>query len=938
MFLAARMMSRAPQVAATLIVFSISAGVLGGILFYMDSAGPNVLAEMTEEIPVDMHLTFSYSFYQQNETTIADIEQIVASQEWIEVTETVSKLEYYDWRQEDYRDAYNVFLGVNDTFYDTFPNALDLDVDPSTITDTTCVVEEAKMGRLGLTIGDNLTLFMETYNETGGNWYTLEYNYTIIGTFTTDLFMQYYYWENSVGTSLLMVTTREGLIQTSEEIDPGYYGGVQDEIWSTIDHDIVATADPVSTMQDIEHRIEQQALPYASVSEFALLGAVYEYITWGTSMRAVALAFSIPTLVMAVMLVYYNSNLLADERRRDVGTLKTRGASGWQAFRWILSIALTTGVLGSFGAIVTGAISALVSATVREFLSFRLDMLAEFSLFLTPEAVIAVFLFAFIVGLIVALPSAVRALLMTPTEAHSVIEREALYEVEKMSSPAIDIIALGISGYLLTPILFAMSYMTMNFYSAILFAAFVIPLLGIFTVALTRLLSRPTSTVKSKVLARIGRDSMHAGSRVISGNIRLFKKSEAMGVMFVAMVFAAGIFSSLSATTGTSHMKQILTFEVGADISIEVAPGLQNVTLDILENITAVEGVAHASGMIQTEAEVNYWTSEWGTRRNVTQAVTVYGVQPHEWLDSAFWLDYFTKDFLPQESIPQLADDNSTILSSFKPVDRYLTSNFQYTPVYGDLLTLILSGPDWENISDCTILDVMASTYDAYGGNTYLPGESSASNFLVMNIDYVQACLNTSRIGKVYVDLVDGANYTRVLRDLYEIAPSSFQTLESAQARIDSALESRAGQSIYGAYTLNVVFAFIYLTAGVLIVAMVRFGKLRRQFSVMRAMGAEPSTILVAVLIESLTGVVLAALIGGLVGLLLTSFVIQLPLTYMGSMTIRLWTRLPVILAVPTALLVTILGAAVLSSLAATYFVVARNLRRNIAMEIQYVE
>jgi hypothetical protein len=58
----------------------------------------------------------------------------------------------------------------------------------------------------------------------------------------------------------------------------------------------------------------------------------------------------------------------------------------------------------------------------------------------------------------------------------------------------------------------------------------------------------------------------------------------------------------------------------------------------------------------------------------------------------------------------------------------------------------------------------------------------------------------------------------------------------------------------------------------------------------------------------------------------------------MGSMTVSLWNRLPVLLAVPTTLLGIILGAAVLSSIAATYFVVVRNLSRNIAQEIQYVE
>jgi ABC-type antimicrobial peptide transport system permease subunit len=936
MFLTSRIVSRAPQVVATLIVFSISAGVLGGILFYMDSAGPDVLAEMTEDIPVDMTLTFSFSFYNQNETTMEDVEQIVSSQDWVEDTETVSKLEYYDWRQEDYRYAFNVLLGINDTFYDTFPDALDMGIDPSILTNTTCVVEESKLGGLGLVIGDNLTVWTETYNDTSGWWYQVGHNFTIVGTFTTSLFMQQYYWEDSIGTSLLMVTTREGLIQSFGELEEGYYGGVQDEIWSTMDHEIVSALDPVSVMQDIEHRIEQQALPYARVSEFALLWAVYEYMSWGTSMRAVALAFSIPTLVMAVMLVYYNSNLLADERRRDVGTLKTRGASGWQAFRWVLSIALATGIMGSFGAIFMGSISALVSATVREFLSFRLEMLAEFSLLLTPEAITAVFLFSFLVGLIVALPPAVRALLMTPTEAHSIIERDVLLEAEKMSSPGIELLALGISGYLLSPMLLAMSYMSMSIYSAMLFAAFVIPLLGIFTVALTRLLSRPAASVKSRVLGKISSESISAGSRVISGNIRLFKKSEAMGVMFVAMVFAAGIFSSLSATTGTTHMKQVLAFEVGADARVEVTQGLQNVTLDILENITAIDSVTHASGMIRTEAIVSYWTSEFGTRRRVNQSVTVFGVQPNEWLDSAFWLDYFTKDTMPGDSLPQLAADNKSVLTSFKPVDHY--EGFQYTPVYSNSLTLILGGLDWENASDCTIIDVMSSNYDAYGGNTYLPGQSSANNFLIINIDYVQACLNTSRIDEIYVDMQEGANYTRVLRDIYEVAPNSFQSIDSSQALIDAALESRAGQSIQGAYTLNVVFAFLYLTAGVLIVAMVRFGKMRRQFSVMRALGTESRTILVAVLIESLTGVVLAAVIGGVVGLLLTSFVIQLPLTYMGTMTVTLWNRLPVFLAVPTALLVVILGAAVLSSLAATYFVVARNLRRNIAEEIQYAE
>jgi len=106
----------------------------------------------------------------------------------------------------------------------------------------------------------------------------------------------------------------------------------------------------------------------------------------------------------------------------------------------------------------------------------------------------------------------------------------------------------------------------------------------------------------------------------------------------------------------------------------------------------------------------------------------------------------------------------------------------------------------------------------------------------------------------------------------------------------------------------------------------------------MRALGSDGKAIITSVLIESATGIAISALIGALVGLMLTSFVIQLPLVYMGSMTELLWNRLPVHLAVPVVLLTVILGAAVLFTMAATYIVVVRNLKTNIAEEIQYVE
>jgi len=922
---------------ATILIFSLSAGVLGGILFYMDSASPYVLGELTEDIPVDMYVSFRASFYNQNQTTVDDIDSVLRSQSAVLDTETLAILETIYWETEDWRDAYRVNIGVNESFFETFSEAIDLLDGSAEINSTTCILERGRMTRQGLQIGDNVTVSVEAYNGTGG-WYWVEQNYTIVGTFSTTLFMYAYEWGAPLSTSLFMVTSMEGIVERFQELGTDWYG-IRTEIWATVDHAIVHEPDAIGAMEDLEHWIEQRTLPFASVSHFALRAAVYEFVTWGVSMRAIALAFSIPTIVMAIILVQYNSNLLADERRRDVGTLKTRGSSGWQAFRWVLSSALTTGIIGGLGAILVGGLSAILSGTVRELLSFDLTRLSEFTLLLQPEAVVTVFMFSFIVGLLVALPSAVKALLMTPTEAHSIIESQVLLETESMGTPAYELVALGITGYLLSPLLLAFRYIPMGTFGSMMFAALVIPMLGIFIVAFTRLLSRPTSRIKSRILARMKSKSLQSGSKVISGNLHLFKKSESLGVMFIAMVFTAGIFSSLSAHTASTHMRDVLYFETGADIKIEVKSSMGNVTLEILENVTAIEEVASASGVFEVDAHVGYWTSDYGTRHYVRTPITVYGVQPLEWFDSAFWLPYFTKDTTPLDSLTLLESDSTNILSSFKPVDHYITEGWQYIPVYGDQVTLELEGESWTNSSDCTIVDVLSDGYESqYGGRTYFPGESSAGLFLAVHLDYVHACLNTTRINNIYVKLRPGANYTQALISLYQIAPFSFDELQSAEALVDEALESRAGQSIYGAYTLNVIFSLLYLTVGILIVSIVRFGKLKRQFSIMRALGSDGRAIIISVLIESATGIAIAAVIGTLVGLFLTSFVIQLPLVYMGSMTELLWNRLPVLLAVPVTLLTVILGAAVLFTLAATYFVVVRNLKTNIAEEIQYVE
>ncbi len=170
-------------------------------------------------------------------------------------------------------------------------------------------------------------------------------------------------------------------------------------------------------------------------------------------MSAVSVCASLPTIIMGVMLVNYESTLSADQRRRDTGTLKTRGASGSQAFMWIMTAALFTGLVGSVGAVIVGYLAAALSGTVRTLLEFQFSQLQVFTFAPPLESLAFVFGFSFTVGFIVALPSAVRALTMSATEAHAAIAREDLSVPEMSQTPWADIIALGISAFVLTGII-----------------------------------------------------------------------------------------------------------------------------------------------------------------------------------------------------------------------------------------------------------------------------------------------------------------------------------------------------------------------------------------------------------------------------------------------------------------------------------------------------
>jgi ABC-type antimicrobial peptide transport system permease subunit len=274
------------------------------------------------------------------------------------------------------------------------------------------------------------------------------------------------------------------------------------------------------------------------------------------------------------------------------------------------------------------------------------------------------------------------------------------------------------------------------------------------------------------------------------------------------------------------------------------------------------------------------------------------------------------------------------------PVLGYSTDAFgNAVSKYTTDMTLDIYGPGGSHESNCTIVDVMANSLE--GGKhvqTYFPGEQSTSDFVVVNLSYLHYCLNNTRLTRIYVRLANPADYIRVMQDIRELDPASIGGVSSPYDEIQAALEARTGQAVTGTYALNLTFSFLYLTAGTFLVVTAKTRMMRRHFSLLRALGMDRNPITYSVLLDSFVNVVLGAVVGCIMGSILTLLMAGVPLSYLGSTTSVSWKDLPMTIVVPVDLLVVFTVIAFAFSLLSAFVITKRSLTSNIADDLRLRE
>ncbi len=935
MFLFSQLRHAPAYLVLTIVVFSMSTGILGAVMFYSESAAPHVLDEFLDSVPVDMMASVTPLFYAQHNISRQDVVDTLLAQDLITNVTQICDIYRLDWESTDPRFVELYYVGVTQEFLEMFPRAVTPDSTSLPLDSNSCWVNPEYLEYLGLRIGDNLTISAGVWQE--GLPIIINKTLTIVGTFSSQLFTLQRLGMPWGSEPVKVLTTYDALNSTFGAYKGLFHSGgdFNEHFVASVSHDALRGRDPYESLEalsDLSKRVEQALSPYIIITGlgYQLMVALDNYAQWLAAMRLIAIAFSVPTVIMGLMLIYYDSELRIDLIRRDSAVLRTRGASTGQVIRWVLGRALLTAILGSAGAVFVGIAGSLVGSSTRTFLSLDLSALGVMPVLVTPNIVSFVFVFTLIVGLVVSFSTIYRVLVISVAEAHQTVIAEITNEREKQTNWHSDFALFVCASYVLIPLLFISAYIVGAATSTML-----IVVLALAIWSLARLLGRVTSRVKRGLLSRLARAKAWIPLRVLSGHARLAPRRELIAFIFGVMVFAAGTLSAVAATTGHEHVNQLHRFNVGADIVVTISPLAQNVTTSFADNLTAIEGVAGATPFLSASGRVSYIEkSISGLTIRSERNVQIFGIDPTTWKQNVFWLPYFSYRGTVDEVLNMMAHDNSTVMASFLPIVDWQQGLLSSIPIYGEDISVTIRANAWDNSSSCKARDALAdlSTY-----RPYFPGEPLAEDFVVMNIVYVQACLRSDTVTKFYVRTEEGANATRVVERIRNAAPEVIASIESSDVEIARTTSSTSGRVMYGVYTLNVLFAILFLTAGSAIVAVANGARMRRSFTILRAEGMNPGPIARDTAIDAAVTTMLSAVTGSLIGLLFGYIAARIPLLYTGSSAID-WLRLPVILEVPVGLLSAIFALALSVVIVSTVAVTLRGLRRNIAAEIQYTE
>lgn len=577
--------------------------------------------------------------------------------------------------------------------------------------------------------------------------------------------------------------------------------------------------------------------------------------------RVEYLLLSFPVVLLGLYLGSVGVDLGHAERRRELGVMKTRGASKGQ----VAVLLIMESLLGGFVATVLGLLFGLVLSRFLIGVVTPFGTSASYStLNLTPDTVIVVTILSAVFMGLASLRSARR------TSSLPIIETLRYYapgETRIHYTPVWDILLVSYAVLVYVAYWYLLSNPTGFF---IFFLAFIlilsIPLAPVFLIiGLTRLLTRSTGKVYEG-MSRLLRPFAKNLEQVISRNLSRNPRRSSNIAIIIALGLAFGVFVTSTLASQQAVQEQGIRAGIGADLAAE-APYLGNATAIAAmgRNLTTVPGIAAVSHVSPVNAQVALSGS----------SLSPFVVA----LDPATYFSVASPPAFDFENPTTAAGAQSVVATTG---DVLITGNLA---LHGALQVgdqLVLSVTAYQNYSSgTTSIQVTVGGIVRFlpgtGGSFYTLGTAPdviyGSNATFAKLIAVQAGSGGFyRSDRFLISLKPGADWKTVQASVQALG---FPVVESYQQQLDQLNSNPLYSSYLGFIQMEVAFIVVILTAGLALIIYAASLERRVEFAGITARGSsgwQTAGLLVGeAFVIMVIGVLLGVGVGLLTGFLSTS-------------------------------------------------------------------
>ncbi len=618
---------------------------------------------------------------------------------------------------------------------------------------------------------------------------------------------------------------------------------------------------------------------------------------------AILQVFASLTLIMAIILVFTATIMNLNDRVREIGILRSMGASKFDILKIFVSENMFYGLFG-------GILGLVVGYLIFGYFAFKLFIPGELEKFATISLETNTILLSITLGVISSLLGGsyaiYSALKVTPAEAMAPQARrmKIIETMQKMLDPSspiqsafyVGVLTFLVSSFLLVflPIIGFTGDILLIF-SAI-FSMILLSLLGVILLLIS---------LTPKLIDKLRKISFLKDrfSMVLSSiNFLRSKRRSLIGVFMISLTVASIINLGLTMEGQKYNVVSTIKVSQGADIVVYCNEPVPLKNISVLKQVTGIASFTPVTSSINVEVgDIVYWKRA---------TVNIYGINATAY-PNASYIREFNSDF-NTTAFTVLGEENYTTIIPSGLADKLNVK-------VGDKIRFTLFTR--------TITLKIISVLDIAPGFKFTRFKQKAENVdIIVSLSTMKALVGNNLFAeRILVRLkpnvdpqIIASNITKILGENFDVQVVPTQSLIQRNIEGINQFQSILSSILYFALIVAVLGHITMITASI-------YERLW-EISMIRAIGATRNQIILTFQVET----ILLAVIGYIIGLISASTIY-----IMQTFANNLISEIPTPIVAPIQLLVNVFIAVTIPSSMIAYVMVTRFTRRNIAENIR---